>query len=309
MNKKKLKLFCTNACNNNCVMCSTKGMPNDQPTFSEIKKIINQAKKNNYQVVSLLGGEPTMRADLQKIIRHAKLQGCHIQLNSNCRKMSYAHYTKKIADAGLIQVTTSLHGHNKRLHNSITRTPGSFIQTVNGINNLIQNNVEIIVNIVILKQNLSYLKDIMAFLKSQGVRRIHLINVAPVGNEESLNSTAKLVDVGKTINTMPELVKQYLPINKNTKIFKNKNQNQQKPHLIIFDVPFCIVGPKYHKFLANLQGHKKHAVCGLSKFTTLTKQKKIKPKKCINCRHYISCEGIWESHYRKFGAQEINPII
>jgi cyclic pyranopterin phosphate synthase len=60
-----------------------------------------------------------------------------------------------------------LHGHYPEIHDKLTRTPGSFEQTVKGIKNLLDLGYDpgrIVVNTVITKQNMQYLENIADFV-------------------------------------------------------------------------------------------------------------------------------------------------
>ncbi len=65
-------------------------------------------------------------------------------------------------ELGVVNCRTSMHGHNKVLHDMVTQRKGSFEKTSRGINSLINYfNGEIIINIVITKLNYKYLPDIV----------------------------------------------------------------------------------------------------------------------------------------------------
>ena len=59
-----------------------------------------------------------------------------VQTVTNGRMFQYPAFLGTAADNGLDEITFSLHGHTAKLHEGLTRTPGSFDQTVGGIDNM-----------------------------------------------------------------------------------------------------------------------------------------------------------------------------
>ncbi|MBU4449766.1 MAG: glutamate racemase, partial [Actinobacteria bacterium] len=66
----------------------------------------------------------------------------------------------------------SIHGHTPELHDSLTRSKGSFEQTKQGIKNLIELAQPISTNTVVVKQNYKYLAKITEFLSNCEVKLI-----------------------------------------------------------------------------------------------------------------------------------------
>ncbi len=158
-------LVLTGSCNNNCMFCYQ-----DRDLFIEnekAKSLILEAKEKGETHVNFFGGEPTIHPNFFELIKYVKDQDLDFSLNSNLRLLSYKEVAKKIMDFNPVSIQTSLHGHKSEIHDKLTRTKGSFEQTVQGIRNLLElvyNPDKIIVNTVITKQNMKYLEDIADFV-------------------------------------------------------------------------------------------------------------------------------------------------
>jgi MoaA/NifB/PqqE/SkfB family radical SAM enzyme len=147
-------LVLTGSCNNNCRFCYQ-----ERKFFLDTEKarsLISEAKKSGENHINFFGGEPTIHPDFLGLVRYVKGQGLDFSLNSNLRLLSYKEVAEKIAGFDPVLIQTSLHGHYPEIHDKLTRTPGSFEQTVKGIKNLLDLGYDpgrIVVNTVITKQN------------------------------------------------------------------------------------------------------------------------------------------------------------
>ncbi|MBS1266831.1 MAG: Coenzyme PQQ synthesis protein E [Candidatus Woesearchaeota archaeon] len=182
-------LFITNQCNNNCIICQDKV---DQvplkKEFREIKKEIDEMCKNGIKTISLYGGEPFLRKDLDKIIRYIVSKNIRYQLFTNARIFYYKKYTeliKKIKGS----VVTSLFSYNAEIHDKITSVKGSHRQTLRGIENLVEEGIKVVTTIVLTRLNVQDLKRTCELLVEQGVYGINisgLIKQGRMNNKPSL---------------------------------------------------------------------------------------------------------------------------
>jgi len=75
-------------------------------------------------------GEPTLNPDLAGVRGLAKEKGFRRdRLITNGRRLAYPSFLASLLEAGVNRITVSIHGHNAALHDSLTRTPGSFEHT------------------------------------------------------------------------------------------------------------------------------------------------------------------------------------
>jgi molybdenum cofactor biosynthesis enzyme MoaA len=168
-------------CNNNCQFCmesnrEARAEAASQLTLERARWIMQQHR--GAQEVCFTSGEPTTRPDLEKLIAAAHaLDFSRISLMTNARRLSYAPYAARLVRAGLNRVYVSIHGDSALLHETLTRTPRSFLQTVRGIVNLAnlrQAGVALNLNTstVLTRRNVARLAEIYAFLRGLGVDNV-----------------------------------------------------------------------------------------------------------------------------------------
>ena len=204
----------TRVCNNNCLFCLDKENQNGEIIpFRQVIDDFKNGRKEGATRAILSGGEPTLHPQLIEIIKKAKKFGySHIQMISNGRMLAYEDFVKKLKEAGLNEITLSLHSHLKDKFEEIVQAKGSYNQAIKGLLNALKHNLIVSVDIVINKINYKTLKDTLNFFIKLGVTEFDLLHLVPFGNAWSNR---------KKIFYSPRQAKKYL--DKAFELFKNKN--------------------------------------------------------------------------------------
>ncbi len=178
----------TDLCNNSCVFCldaRKQNTPIGLVPEKQVKKLIDQGRRSGAVRLVLSGGDPTVSPCLAEYIRYGKKAGyTKVQIITNGRKLAYPEYVRSLVQAGLDEVTFSLHGHTAALHDRCTRVSGSFSQIVCGIRNALAAGLIVNTDTVISKINYKHLADIVRFAYALGVRESNLMSLVPVGNAD-----------------------------------------------------------------------------------------------------------------------------
>lgn len=123
-------------CNNNCDNCNPL-KSNDsfkEKSFEKIIEEINHAKRFGRKKIILKGGEPTIRTDLFKIIKHAKSIGFNqIEIISNYRMLYYEDYASRLKKYGLTNILKCLDLENWEEHNLPLEK--NYVQSLRGLKN------------------------------------------------------------------------------------------------------------------------------------------------------------------------------
>lgn len=200
----RLWMRLTRRCNNHCLFCHDAPAQNgDILPLDEIRRQLKKGRRQGYRRVVLSGGEATLHPDFLEIIASARRAGFdHIQTISNGRMFAYKDYLTAAIQAGLKEITFSMHGHNARLHDALTRSPGSFRQALAGLKNAVQSERLIVsMDIVINRLNIRHLKNMIVFFYRLGIREFDLLNIIPFG--EAWTHRQKLMyDPSKTLREL-----------------------------------------------------------------------------------------------------------
>lgn len=167
----RLIIGVTAKCNSNCTFCifsDTKSLLGDLAS-GEIKKALNSFK-NKYAHVGFTGGEPTLRPDIDELVRYAKHLGYKVELSTNGRLFVYKDFCKKMINAGVDIFFISLSAHNAQLYEALTLSRSSFSQVRAGLLNLIYFKQCVLTNTVITRSNYEALPKISRFLVDLGLK-------------------------------------------------------------------------------------------------------------------------------------------
>lgn len=172
-------------CNNHCIFClDTLAHNGTMRSSMDVKVQIIEGRKKGATRLILSGGEPTMHPNFLDFVKLGKRSGYRrVQTVTNGRMFSYPEFLETAATNGLDEVTFSLHGHTPKLHDALVGTPGAFVQEVAGLKAALASGRFIVnLDIVINKQNVKHLPEMLETFIGWGVREFDLLHIIPFGN-------------------------------------------------------------------------------------------------------------------------------
>lgn len=182
--EKKQWVRLTKVCNDNCVFCLDKDNLNGTLIpLHEIASLLSRGIKQGAKRAVLSGGEPTLHPDFHTIVREARKLGYQkVQTVTNGRMFAYMGFLNDALDAGLTEITFSIPSHKREDHDALTQMDGSYLQTLAGLKNALQNgNVVVNIDIVVTKTNVPYLPEMIVFFKNMGVSEFDVLYPRPFG--------------------------------------------------------------------------------------------------------------------------------
>ena len=174
----QIALELTYRCNLRCSHCYVDLKEADELSFEEWKKVLNQLKAAGTLYLLLTGGEIMVRTDFLDIATYARNNGFFIALLTNCTLVTPA-ISRAIAQLRPFTLGTSLYGATATTHEEVTRVPGSFHKTLEGISQLVAVGFEPIVQVMLMKTNIAELPQIKELIKSLGARARTNITMTP----------------------------------------------------------------------------------------------------------------------------------
>ncbi len=308
-------------CNNNCIFCMEEDregryVNNSAMTPDRVRWVLEQHQ--GALEVCFTSGEPTTREDLPQFLSWARELGYQrISMMSNGRRLGHLPYAVALAKRGLNRVYVSIHGHEKRLHEGLTRTPGSFEQTVAGLRSaarLSPHGVELHTSTVVTYRNLPHLADIYRFLRGLGVHQV-VFNVMQAN--------------GRAHTYFDQLFPRYTEIAAAFSEFL-KGCEEARPMAFLVDIPLCTTEgvpdlnrgyvERYRHFdlesqvqLGQAQRQERKgegAGKGLLLVlrSDLDEAEREKREECRSCRYDGQCEGVWKNYLARYGWDEFSPV-
>jgi len=184
-NVKKHWVRLVTACNSRCVFCLDTDTPRGvYIPEDEIRRELDRGREQLHaDKVIVSGGEGSIHPKFIEIIRYAKDIGySRVQTVTNGVMLSKRDFYNRAVEAGLGEITYSLHGHTAELHDRLTATPGAFNKLMKGMMRAIREGRIIVnVDVCINKQNVPYIDQIVDLCLQAGVREFDLLHVIPQG--------------------------------------------------------------------------------------------------------------------------------
>ncbi|HLA38073.1 MAG TPA: PqqD family peptide modification chaperone [Candidatus Brocadiales bacterium] len=175
----------TNACNLSCAHCYAEAgvRRTNELSHRQWKEILEEGSELGARHVQLTGGETTLYPGLIDLVEYAR--SCHytgIEVVTNATRLE-DRLLRQWATLG-VKVAVSFYSYDPEAHDGITRSPGSFRQTVEGIKALLSYQIPVRANIVLMQGNLTHLKGTREFLEGLGLEEIGHDYVRPTGRGE-----------------------------------------------------------------------------------------------------------------------------
>src|SRR5258708_2454158 len=122
-------------CNDHCVFClDADAHDGEMRDREEVKRQILDGRAHGATRLILSGGEPTIHPSYVDFIKLGARAGYRkIQTVTNGRLFSYGDFLTRCLDAGLSEITFSIHGPNAKVHDALVGTKGAFEEEMRGL--------------------------------------------------------------------------------------------------------------------------------------------------------------------------------
>lgn len=314
----------TYRCNLECRFCyagcSCAKKPDAGEMTAEEIGIVLRRIRNEAEVpsVSFTGGEPTVREDLPKLIRSAVRIGLRVNLITNGALVSRS-LARELKRAGLRSAQVSVEGPNAEIHDALTRVPGSFDQTMIGIEALKGQGIYVHTHTTINRVNADYVSDMPMLAKSLGLPRLSMNMVMPCGTAGTGETALRYSEIGELVH-----------------LVKRTARNLGVEFMWYSPTPYCMFNP-----IANGLGGKACAACdGLlsvapngdvlpcsslsdpvgnlltqsfddvwnSERALYYRNREYVPNECRSCGHNELCSGACLIYWDAFGCEELADV-
>jgi len=159
-----VQLDITYRCNERCVHCYLDHDDHGEMTTAEIKDVLDQLSDAGVFFLTLSGGEVLMRRDFFEIVEHARRLLFNVKVKTN-GVMIREHEAGRIRELGVEQVQISVYSHRPEVHDAITKLPGSLKRTIASIRFLKSQGLKVVIANVLMANNLSDHRGVMALAK------------------------------------------------------------------------------------------------------------------------------------------------
>ncbi len=303
--QESLQLIINKHCNNNCIFCVDSLHKKKIPVSSgqRLQALLGQGRKMT-DTVLFTGPEPTANRALIDYIRFSKKKGYRkIRLVTNGRLFFYSEYLEGLLKAGLNEISISLHSANAKIHDALTRTPGSFEQAVKGCRNLqrikARYPVKWYINVTLTKTNAAHLYDLfkmaISFKHVDGV----IVNA--------------MVPHGRGLRFFDSLITSYTDLaaafkSATDKLMIKYNKNiLERLKVSILGLPVCLLKGR-EGLVSQFEPLLINSTNPGSNIKKQDRFPRVKGKLCKECKSFLSCGGVWGKYIQKKGWLEFQPL-
>jgi len=286
-------------CNNNCIFCSEADeyLENFKPkSTKQIKKEVSLAR-NHYDFVNFMGREPTLRKDFIEILKFAKkLDFKQVGFTTNGRMLAYKDFAQKVLDAGINQIVISLNGATPEMHDGQTQVKGSFLQTIQGIKNVMElkrEDFSLIINLLLNKINYRELPKMVDLVIGLEVKEINILNAAPLSRRSrDKKIIMKMSDLGHyVVNVLKNYSHGPIRIPRG-RAKQDRGLGYSHAKFLLVEFLPCSLPKDAHKYF----------------FPCLEKNPdKIRIPLCKNCPYADRCDGVLRTYIDLYGTKEFKP--
>lgn len=154
-------------CNEVCVHCYQEQGKKGEMTTEQIKVVMDELAAMGVLVLTISGGEATLRPDFIELLEHARARSFAIRLFTNGLTMT-RQLAAELRRLAVHVVEISLYSHRAAVHDFITGVPRSFERTVAGIRYLAELGVDVHVKAPVMAVNEAEVDALRAFALELG---------------------------------------------------------------------------------------------------------------------------------------------
>lgn len=285
------------ACNQNCIHCFASDKRNTPKiSLEELKSNIDDIDEKN-TIVTLTGGEPTIRKDFIDILKYIKSKGYLTLLQSNGTKFSDNNYVKEI-EPYLDMIYMPVFSNISEIHDAITSKKGSWEMMKQAFINLENSNIFIWSNTVINKLNYKTLLEtadmiqeitpgnIMTFTFPHSLASAYSTKVTPMFSEIKEYLLPVLKRYGYLIHThyLPRCV--LYPYQNIVELVDDADGKIDKVGIDYIENTWSSVN-----------------------YSDIAENARVKNKNCSICRYDDVCLGVWKEYVELYNILDVDPIL
>ena len=278
---KKVIMNVTYKCNNRCTFCATGTRTQLDGDHDRQRELLVKYRKLGVTLLDFDGGEPTLNANLIKLVQFARRIGYErVNVTTNARMASYAGYAGELVCSGVTSVLTSIHGPDAQTHAQNVGVAEAFEQTCAGVRNLVRlapPGVELGANITITKSNYKKLAGVAELILDLGLSWFNIQFLTPFGRATS--------------SIAPDTAEAAAEAMRVIDAFEGRIKFQ------VINLPFCFM-PGYERYLmGDMLKLERHMLFVNNEEVNLfdyLRERRVRKPVCEGCPHSIFCGGFYE---------------
>lgn len=294
-------------CNHQCICCplTTYDRLHKRLTFEEIKERVALIDTQDMvQHIVLSGGEPMLHPDFLKILDFLATEGFRITVLSNsarCKDRNFVRGINQVIPVSGFDIVTAIHSSTPVIHDKITGIPGSLLETLEGLDHLVEEGIPVTIKHIFNRISLPTLIETFQYLEEHYPPQVGFQFCTMDYSGRAGKNVQELFVAIEDIRKPVERLLDYL-----------ESHMVRKRNISFIETPFCLVDPYYWKYFNN-------ASHGLDTYIAPnTDERQVDYKVCSECGPFYEpcgkcvvkkwCAGIWKTAYQYRQTGLLKPI-
>ena len=181
----------TNRCHLNCPHCY-RDAGNDmgrELNTAEAKKMLDEIKEADFQLMVFSGGEPLLREDIFELMAYSSQIGLRPVLGTGGGLID-RKTAKKLKDSGVLAAGISLDSVDPKKHDQFRGEKGLFAKVENAFKELKKVGIPFQTHMTVMDWNLNELEDMIEYSADIGAKAAHIFFMVPTGRAAYIEENA-----------------------------------------------------------------------------------------------------------------------
>jgi MoaA/NifB/PqqE/SkfB family radical SAM enzyme len=289
-------------CVNYCVFCGKVPRASKEELQQQEEKVaknLDDFKKKGIKQIEISGNDPIEYDHIASLIRHIKRTSFEVvQLSTHGRRLADEFFLDSLIVSGIDRLRIPLYGSQAKVHDSVTRSQGSFDETYQGIRLLRKKApyVHVQISCLIMQQNKDDLINIVKLAQKLKIKDIYFA-VPFLARKDDYSYYLPMRDLAPYVRQI-------------------YNYTAQVNYPVRFtEIPYCVFGVVSELINNNSLPPDLGKYCQPDKeYRTNIKdlpayRLKKKVNMCYKCKCINFCDGFPVNDIDKFGPGNLKPII
>ncbi len=165
----------THNCNQKCSHCylPSTDLPQESTektmTVAQWEDLLIDLKNSGTLYLTIMGGEPMVSPRFWQILKMSKELAFHTSIITNGLQIQKIKDAKRLKEIGIDNITFSLYSLTPKIHEQMTRTPGSFRKTIRAIKLCQRENIPIGINTLLTKDNIDTISELQLWCSEREI--------------------------------------------------------------------------------------------------------------------------------------------
>lgn len=299
-------IYLKTPCNNNCIFCHGGRSRFDKFNYdiNWLKNEIKFISSLGFRGIAFSGNEVLNHPKIVEIVRHSRMNRfLYIKIDTTGMKLKETNFLDKLIKEGVNEFAIPMYGSNRKYHEAITKTPGSFDDIIIALDNISRHNITLTIRTMLTNSNFKNIPNLTKLIVKKYPKAHFQINYISAFSN-SLEEYKKIA---------PEF-KKMLPFLRKATAFYHRENEFNVSSLLSFcmsfgQIPVCIAKMFYREYLFYLFIFLKNIqVRYRMRFKDFPYEKNIKLSFCASCKFCKLCLGISKFYIKSYGKDEFRPI-